>query len=158
MAEPNSVVIAESTRKLVASPLLSVLLRARSAAYTPRTAGGCSGARLGAAASLNEASAASGYAAFAQAYPKKTGMGAARAAFTEACSPAEPNYIVARAALYAQDFQGSRAQYAIAPAKWLAHRDASVAQIKTVFETEVATSQRQLAEARAEHTGNDTRG
>jgi hypothetical protein len=32
----------------------------------------------------------------------------------------------------------------------LAHRDACVAQIKTVFETEVATLQRQLAEARAE--------
>jgi hypothetical protein len=32
----------------------------------------------------------------------------------------------------------------------LAHRDASVAQIKRVFEKEVATLQRQLAEARAE--------
>jgi hypothetical protein len=32
----------------------------------------------------------------------------------------------------------------------LAHGDACVAQIKTVFETEVATLQRQLAEARAE--------
>ena len=48
----------------------------------------------------------------------------------------------------------------------LAHRDACLAQIKTVFETEVATLQKQLAEARAElsklqmldasQSGNDT--
>ena len=44
----------------------------------------------------------------------------------------------------------SNAEIAELRRELLAHRDASVAQIKTVFETEVATLQRQLAEARAE--------
>jgi hypothetical protein len=75
--------------------------------------------QVGAAVSINEASAASAFAAFAQVYPKKTGLGAARAAFIEACSIADPNYIVARAALYAKDYEGERARYAIPPQQWL---------------------------------------
>jgi hypothetical protein len=91
---------------------------ARATPPEPQAGAAPQGLGLGAASNINEASIALAFAAFAQAYPKKTGMGAARPAFTEACSIAESNYIVARAALYAKDFQGSRAQYAIAPTKW----------------------------------------
>lgn len=79
-------------------------------------------AGAGAASNINEAGTAPGFAAFAQAYPKKTGMGAAQPAFTEACTIADPDYIVARAKLYAKDFEGERARFAIPPKQWLEDR------------------------------------
>ena len=72
--------------------------------------------------SINEASAASAFAGFAQVYPKKTGMSAAQTAFMEACDVADSNLIVARAKLYAKDFEGERARYAIPPKQWLQER------------------------------------
>ena len=91
----------------------------RVCARGPQEAPAATPPQAGAAGSINEGSAAPGFAAFAQAYPKKTGMSAARAAFTEACNVADPDYIVARAKLYAKDFEGERARYAIPPKQWL---------------------------------------
>jgi hypothetical protein len=72
-----------------------------------------------AASSINEATVAPAFAAFAQAYPKKTGMSAAQSTFIDACAGADPDYIVARAKLYAKDHEGERARYAIPPKQWL---------------------------------------
>jgi hypothetical protein len=112
------------------------------------------GVQGGAAASINVAT----FAAFTQAYPKKTGMGAARSAFNEACNIADPDYIVARAALYAKDFEGDRARYAIPPKQWLegeCFNDPLPAGVTTVINNE--TGAVELVQPRPPHrNGQET--